>query len=292
MNPLVGVLERFGVSGATLRPLENTQNTNHAVTTAAGERYLLRQHRAEALSTRMLESELVWLTHLRASKLEGQRPAALPSGNFVLEDETGRFSLLTWIEGEVLETVDEARARIAGRELAHLHRVAAAFVAPAGFTRPRYDTKFLEVTLDELRGIAWLQTDWSLFEQAMTRARSGFIEGTMPWGLIHADLHSGNMLWRAETLAVIDFDRCGFGPLGFDIGTALSYLEDDARAAFLQGYQSVSPLPDDFETHRKAFIIAEWLTNLAFLAPRPQEREYVDTIMLPVLRERLSKLLT
>ncbi|NJK43451.1 MAG: phosphotransferase [Pleurocapsa sp. SU_196_0] len=241
MNSPVRVLENFGVSNATLRPLENTQNTNHAVTTAAGERYLLRQHRAEALSTQMLESELIWLAYLRAAKLEGQRPVALPSGNFVLEDETGRFSLLTWLEGEVLETIDAARAMVAGAFMARLHEASAAFEPPVGFTRPRYDPRSLEVTLEELRNLAWLRDDLPLFERSMARASAAFIEGATPWGLIHADLHSGNMIWQGSGLAVIDFDRCGFGPLGFDISTALGYLEDEARAAFLDGYKSVLP---------------------------------------------------
>jgi Ser/Thr protein kinase RdoA (MazF antagonist) len=143
----------------------------------------------------------------------------------------------------------------------------------------------------ELREIDWLHDDLDLFERAMSRAKLVFEEPDIPWGLIHADLHPGNMIWQGAKVAMIDFDRCGFGPVSFDIATTFGYLEDESRTAFLQGYETVLPLPQGFAEKRSLFTIAEWLTNLAFLAARAQDREYVDTIMLPGLREQLPKML-
>lgn len=290
MNNLQSILEQFGVQATTLEPLASTENNNHIVTTTTGERYLLRQHQSKSYSLAALESEMMWLNHLHQYNLEVQRPVPLKSGNFIVAG-TKRFSLLTWLKGEVVEELDAAQSEALGTLMARLHMIAQDFKPPTGFERLRYDTQYLEHHLNILRGVLWLEPDMPLFVEAMTRAKTGFIEESSPWGLIHADLHPGNVIVQGAKVAAIDFDRCGFGPVMFDIVSALGYLEADSRTAFLCGYSAVLPLPVDFEERRSLFTIAEWLTNLAFLALRPQEREYVDTIMLPGLREQLPKLL-
>jgi Ser/Thr protein kinase RdoA (MazF antagonist) len=291
MNDLFGILEQYGLNGASFEPLGDTENTNHRVTTSGGERFLLRQHRAESRSLAMLESEMLLLNHLHRSGLEVQRPVPLPAGHFIFSNEAGRFSLLSWIDGEVLETINQTQAEAVGILMARFHEFARDFKSPSGFERLQYDSQFLEKTLLELRGIEWLHDDLPLFERAMARARQAFNEPNIPWGLIHADLHPGNMVWQGAKVSIIDFDRSGFGPVIYDIATTFGYLEDAERTAFLSGYETVSLLPEGFTEKRPMFTIAEWLTNLAFLAARAEDREYVDTLMLPGLREQLPKML-
>jgi Ser/Thr protein kinase RdoA (MazF antagonist) len=291
MNDLFGVLEQYGLSNTRFEPLGNTENTNRLVTTSGGQRFLLRQHRAASRSLAMLESEMLLLNYLHQSGLEVQCPVPLPAGNFIFSNAAGRFSLLSWIDGEVLETINQTQAKAVGVTMARFHNVARDFKPSAEFERPQYDAPHLEDILNELRAIDWLQPDMVLFEQSMARAKTAFEEPNIPWGLIHADLHLGNMVWQGLTVAMIDFDRCGFGPVSFDIATTFGYLEDEQRSAFLQGYETLLPLPTGFAEKRKLFTIAEWLINLVFLAARAEDREYVDTIMLPGLREQLPKML-
>lgn len=291
MNELDGILEQFGFRSSSSESLGDTENTNHLVTTSSGERYLLRQHRTESRSLAMLESEMLLLHHLHDAGLEVQRPVLLPAGNFIFSNDVGRFSLLSWIEGEVLENINDSQAEAVGVLLASFHNAARDFVLPTGFERPQYDAVYLEKTLNELRAIDWLQPDMALFEQSMARAKQVFAEPGIPWVLIHADLHLGNMVWQGAKVAMIDFDRSGFGPVSYDIATTFGYLEHESRTSFLRGYETVLPLPQGFAKKRSLFTIAEWLTNLAFLAARAQDREYLDAIMLPGLREQLPKLL-
>jgi Ser/Thr protein kinase RdoA (MazF antagonist) len=291
MNDLLSILEQFGFSDVNLKPLDNTENTNHLVTTSSNERFLLRQHRAESRSLAMLESEMWLLNHLHQSGLEVQRTVSLPGGNHILTLDSQHFSLLSWIDGEVLEIINAAQAEAVGVLMARFHNIARDFKPPIDFERLQYTSDYLEKILNELRGIDWLQPDMDLFEHSMARAKQAFEEPNIPWGLIHADLHSANMVWNGAKVAMIDFDRCGFGPVSYDIATTFGYLEDPERTAFLSGYETVLPLPQGFPKKRKLFMIAEWLTNLAFLAARAEDREYVDTIMLPGLREQLPKML-
>jgi Ser/Thr protein kinase RdoA (MazF antagonist) len=215
----------------------------------------------------------------------------LVAGNFIFSSELGRFSLLTWIDGEVLEGINQTQAEAVGVLMARFHKVARDFMPSSGFERLAYDSQYLENTLNELRAIDWLQADMVLFEQSMARAQQAFQEPNIPKSLIHADLHPGNMVWQDAKGFMIDFDRSGFGPVSYDIATTFGYLEEAERTAFLAGYETVLSLPAGFIQKRKLFTIAEWLTNLAFLATRAEDRDYVDTIMLPGLREQLPKML-
>ena len=77
-------------------------------------------------------------------------------------------------------------------------------------------------------------------EQALSRDPATF-------GLIHADLHQYNLLFARDTIRVIDFDDCGFGPLLYDLAVPLYIVRGRAdypalRAALLAGYRRVRPL--------------------------------------------------
>lgn len=76
-------------------------------------------------------------------------------------------------------------------------------------------------------------------------------------GLVHADLHSGNLLVHEDRLTAIDFDDCGYGSYAFDLAMPLYYavrlLARDGLAAadaaerflppFMRGFLEVAPLP-------------------------------------------------
>ena len=69
--------------------------------------------------------------------------------------------------------------------------------------------------------------------------------GTSPekFGLIHADTRLANLLVHEGTTAVIDFDDSGFGWYLYDLGTTVSFFEDDPAvpglvAAWLDGYRA------------------------------------------------------
>jgi Ser/Thr protein kinase RdoA (MazF antagonist) len=284
------ILEQFGLEKADYQPLSNTENTNYCVTTANGKKYLLRQHQSKH-SLNALESEMIWLTHLHQQGLEVQKPLPVSATQFILSFESNYYSVLTWLEGEVIEEINPAQAAKTGELMAQLHQIALAYQNPIGFERPQYDVGYLEKTMQSLREIPWLKQDIPLLEAANQQAKQVFRFQETPKALIHADLHPGNLLFQASQVKVIDFDRCGFGPLAFDLVTALGYLEDDAQITFLEGYSKLLPLPTGFSTYRELFSIAAWLTNIAFLAARAAERDYLETIMLPALRQQIPKIL-
>jgi Ser/Thr protein kinase RdoA (MazF antagonist) len=73
--------------------------------------------------------------------------------------------------------------------------------------------------------------------------------GRAAWGMIHADLHPGNMLWQQGRVGAIDFDDCGTGPYLFDLAVALyewtaGGIDPGRYDAVLTGYTRVHTLPD------------------------------------------------
>ena len=90
------------------------------------------------------------------------------------------------------------------------------------------------------------------------------------FGMIHSDLHLGNLMADGDSLTMIDFDDAGFGWFAHELAVALHPVleepwEDDARSALIDGYRTVHPLSaadeasiDTFVTMRSLMIIG-WL---------------------------------
>lgn len=99
-------------------------------------------------------------------------------------------------------------------------------------------------------------------------------------GLIHADLHLGNALFRAGDVRLIDFDDCGLGHRVYDLAVALGELRDEPgypafRDALLDGYRrhrDIDPTSlDDFIAVRQvAFDL--WFTGMAQVNPEVAAR--------------------
>ena len=57
--------------------------------------------------------------------------------------------------------------------------------------------------------------------------------------MIHADMHSQNVLIQEDKLSVIDFDDAGFGWYGFDLAVAVWDRLDFTAGLALQGDQEI-----------------------------------------------------
>src|SRR5258706_11440455 len=80
----------------------------------------------------------------------------------------------------------------------------------------------------------------------MSRVRLALVS----YGLILADLHAGNCLFRQDGVAFIDFEDLSWGYFLYDVATALfgsierpDYVE--LTKAFTTAYARIRPLPAD-----------------------------------------------
>jgi Ser/Thr protein kinase RdoA (MazF antagonist) len=117
--------------------------------------------------------------------------------------------------------------------------------------------------------------------------RYGKARGT--YSLIHADLHSGNVLVQGERAAVIDFDDAGFGWHQYDLAVALLHYREHPqfeafRSACIAGYRSIRPISDADLALLPMFLLARQMVQIGWLHQRP---ELPPWSRLPQMKDRL-----
>lgn len=115
------------------------------------------------------------------------------------------------------------------------------------------------------------------------------------FGLIHADLHFGNVIFNGAKLQAIDFDDRGLGYWLYDLAVPLETLEErpDAswlRHALLVGYRRVRALSHDHELLLDGFIAARRVLLLLWLLSRMDHPE-LRGLFVPYARIALPRLI-
>lgn len=280
-------LGRYAVGpDAELTLLNISENATYAVDDpATGTRTVLRVHRYGYHPLHEIESELAWVDALRADAgVHTPRIVPAADGSRVVSlDEPGgseprRVVLFEWLPGtEPPEDGFPASFELLGEITARMHEHALSWRPPAGFHRFAwdYDAAFgaearwgrwqhgVAVGAEERRVLDRLDT-------TLRRRLAAFGTGRDRYGLVHADLRLANLLVDGGRTHVIDFDDCGWSWLLYDLGAALSFIEDDPRVPelvehWVRGYRTVRPLPAEEEREIPTFILMRRLILLAWI---------------------------
>lgn len=78
------------------------------------------------------------------------------------------------------------------------------------------------------------------------------------FGIIHADLHPGNLHFHGQNLTMFDFDHCAYGWRAYDLAIAY-HSSPNQRDSIIKGYESRRPLS---EQERKSMQCFSNLRNL------------------------------
>ena len=168
-------------------------------------------------------------------------------------------ALFHFFEGEEHVTwypeVKEQVVTSFGAAVAEIHQRADQFPRP--YCRHHFDLQYLldgplqtlGSILKERRG-----EDLAFFKDYADHMRRQINElgkGEDIYGLIHADLHVGNILYHPKNgYCILDFDQCAFGWWAYDVATfkyniietVPDHLTDEIWRCFLEGYNQVRPL--------------------------------------------------
>jgi len=255
-------------------------------------RYLLRVHRIGFHSADELRSELAWLAALRRDLgLPVPEPVRTPGGEVLVTAETRgsgerrHCSLLRWMSGRLAyRNPRPQHLAEVGKLMARLHQHARTWTPPAGFTRGRWDWEGLFGAQSGWH--AEPEVVWGLLPEALRgdclevaeRTRQAMDQmDSRPdsMGLLHADLHLGNVLFRKGEARVIDFDDCGYGHWVYDLATALAYNVDEPgyqemEQTLLAGYSSVASLPEGQIAYLHLFIAARYVSILLWASDMAQ----------------------
>ena len=294
-------LAEFPVTVRSVALLHLSENVTWRVTDQAGQRYVLRLHRPGYHNLDELISERCWIRALHEAGVRVPQAVLTRTGQHyatVRVPATGELrhaGLAHWTDGDVLEHLLATRAATLddpgsldhwftqlGALVAELHDQASQWTPPAGFVRHSLDAdglmgeqpfwgRFWEhpsLTIDERALLAEARS--RLHRELSTLTRTGDA-----YSLIHADLHSGNLLVNDETLAVIDFDDAGFGWHLYDLAVALrpyqhQPLYGPIAKAVLRGYRSRRPLTDEAAGRIPMFMLIRRLASIGWLMQRPE----------------------
>ena len=260
-----------------------------------GEKYVLRFHRPGYNTRDEMVSERLWLRALAASGLNVPEGIPTPDGEeFVAMDVDGEKRLVgvaRWVEGTPLdrvlaETGDVGRIEgyfeAIGRLAAGVHNASAAWLPPRSFTRRAWDADGL-VGESPLWGRFWEAPDFSADECGMlARARAWIRERLLEYGtdhsaygMIHADLHPGNVLVDGEQTRLIDFDDAGFGWHVHELAVALFNNQasphfDAMREALIRGYRSRRELAEEDLALLPLFLLMRNLMVIGWMEQRPE----------------------
>ena len=255
---------------------------------ATGARTVLRVHRRGYHGEAQVASELAWLDALRdEAGLRTPRVVAARDGRRIVDLEPGSTPrhavMFEWLPGTEPPDHDlVAQFRTLGAITARMHEHSAGWRRPAGFDRFAwdYDGAFGAVARwgRWQDGIAVGPAERAVLgrlDDVLRTRLAAFGRGDGRYGLVHADLRLANLLVHtsetntAETF-VIDFDDCGWGWLLYDLGAALSFIEDDPRVpalvdAWVSGYRTVRPLAAVDEAEIPTFVLMRRLLLVAWI---------------------------
>jgi len=249
--------------------------------------WVLRVHRAGYRTPAEIRSELAWTKALGEagvrtasvrSAVDGDTLALVASAAL---GEPRAVTVIGWIDGVALSDDDSSTAyRLVGKTSALIQRHGRQWTPPPWFTRPTWN-------LDGLVGPRSLWGDYAylaplgaerrrLMDRVATVVRrrlDAFGQRVDRFGLTHADLMPDNVLVANGTPYVIDFDDCGYGWYLYDLATLLAIRTGDpeavrVRESWVEGYRSISPLPDEHLEILDYLIMARLLLGLGWMHTR------------------------
>jgi Ser/Thr protein kinase RdoA (MazF antagonist) len=291
-------LKAFPIAPADLELVAIGENITFRVTDAAdGAAYTVRLHRPGYHTLEELISERVWTRALEADGIAVPSGIRTRDGGDYVEvpvpatGERRAAGMIRWVEGEILADVLRKSPRTEeitpyltqlGEIAGAMHNQSAAWTPPPGFRRHTLDAEGL-VGETPFWGPFWEHPALSAGERDLLlntreRVRAALARlGRRPdnFGLIHADLHDGNVLAAGDSLHVIDFDDAGFGWHAYDVAVALGpYRErpDYAvlQAAFLVGYDAGRAGSEAIAPLIPMFVMIRDIVQIGWLHQRPE----------------------
>jgi Ser/Thr protein kinase RdoA (MazF antagonist) len=283
----VGVLERYGRTGATVELLSLSENATFEIDDPLHGKAALRLHRHGYVTREQIASALAWSDALRKDGVIAT-PRAIPALNgdtvvtmraALLPDERNAV-LFEWAPGSPPDAarLPELAPRL-GELAAHMHEHSSSWTRPPAFVRHVWTTE--QIVGRHARWGTWQafpgidDDSRELLDRAVVTTTThlhSLESDPSRFGLVHADIRLGNVLACGDELTLIDFDDCGFSWYLWDLIAAFRAIpippdRDAIIASWLDGYRTVRPIAVD-KSELLAMLLLSRLQGLGWLANR------------------------
>lgn len=286
-------LAHYELGAITIHFVQHNAGMVYRLDDANGDpRFLLKIHESAGdglMDTpAQLTAQMAWLHALTADgRVIVQAPIANRPGEWVTQvqlaglDRLSAVCVQRWITAQHINHWDEEHAYAVGVLLATLHSISADWEGSADAQFGSYEDKYLVEAID---GLA-VTVDLALIsaeQYALIRQAGAHIVAMLAqqertkatFGLIHGDLHQGNVLFDGMNALALDYGAFRAFFL-YDLGVSLYHATFDTvaiRHALVAGYNAVRPLTKADRDALEAFMIMAALFNLAFQATLQEHR--------------------
>jgi Ser/Thr protein kinase RdoA (MazF antagonist) len=288
-------LREFGIAPDELELVTVSENVTFKAL-VRDRAYVLRLHRPGYHDLEELESERLWIRALAAAGIDVPSPVPATDGReyvhvYIAATGEHRYTgLAHWTAGEVLYDVLERSNDAAtveryfeqlGDLVAAMHDQATGWRLPPRFKRHSLDHDGL-LGPAPFWGPFWQHPVFTPEERALVMCTRDHVREMLirfgkhnAFSLIHADLHSGNVVVHDHRLMVIDFDDAGFGWHPYDIAVAWGHQRRHPRfpemqRAFVEGYRRRRALPEAVLALVPTFLMVRDMAVIGWIAGRPE----------------------
>ncbi|MBT2763354.1 phosphotransferase [Paenibacillus sp. ISL-20] len=278
-------LQNYDVDWSLIHFIQVSEHVTFRIQSSEGESYLLRIHTRNKSYAEVI-SELEWLAHLRSKGLIVPDGVLNRNGEFITvatTDGNAEYyaTLMRWIEGDRLDkkVLTEDNIRAMGKLMADLHGASVDFVPSNTFTRTTWGRESFNrdwVHLQQHHNHFITEEAFQLYTEASAKVADQihtFTPHAQNYGIIHADLHNGNIVFCDDRPFAIDFGRCGFGYHIYDIAQAVMGLRPHQRKLFIEGYVKVRQLSENTISMLECFFIMAIIEAYSFHAENELETE-------------------
>jgi Ser/Thr protein kinase RdoA (MazF antagonist) len=286
------VLSSYPLKSPKLEFIHHGENATFRVRDSKANNYLLRLHRPVYHSRSAILEELQWLQQLRG-KVRCQKPVADLRGEYVGEvrsdvlQHSRLCDLLSWEKGSIRHEKHSVNSFYQlGLLTAQLHDV-----SPKASHYRNYWTADGLLGADATFGSPMKMKGHLKNYHIYNECREMVFNQLLSWqqsrknrqGVIHADLHFGNMVWDGEGVIPIDFDDCGFGFFMYDLAVTFLASEEmvsekgaeDKLLSYLMGYQTKRNLDSKDIEMIPWLMLARKLGMLSWLYHRQDNPRFI-----------------
>ncbi|WP_244169806.1 phosphotransferase enzyme family protein [Paenibacillus helianthi] len=278
------VLQHYNLDWEHIRFIQFSDTCTFQIDTSKEGSFLLRIH--SGMSEEEIISEIDWLEYLN-KKIDIAIPQGILDRNgfktLRIDLEDGYYSyasLMRWVEGTNASggLADEQIFK-EGILLAQLHKTSQEFELTPNFVRPNWGEQSFRRAMNRLNKYYdrfLTDVEFQLYQLAAERILSWITRhqrDSRNYGLIHGDLHQGNIVFHNGEPRPIDFGRCGFGYYLYDIAHTILGLHPLQRELVINGYETIMRLEADWLPALESFTVMVMIENYCHHAPDPRETE-------------------
>lgn len=292
---LINALAFYGLKSANAELIRHYDNLVYKV--EAEKVYALRIC-PSIVNQKRLNAEIDWLTALRQdTNLLVPKPLPNKQGNLISQLENRFCVLFEWLKGKPISSIVSPKvARQVGETMALLHLHASNYCLDDRMRNfiDCYDRDYF------FGSNSWWQTkakerlpnDYKGMIPGIEKARhliESLDKSPEQFGMVHSDLHFGNIICDGEKYAVIDFGDCGMGYYLMDIAVTEAEFKDYCNAdllisAFREGYRDrrgYFPRSEDVRTFEvmSSLLLLEWIFESESDRVREDKAKWITQIV-------------